>query len=334
MSDSTPARPSSSRNIRFLVAGFSILAGMAILGTKYWAYRISGSAALLSDAIEGVVNVVAAVFALGAVLFSERPPDREHPYGHGKIEHFSAAFEGGLISLAAALILWEAIDILVHGSQIRDLGMGILLNVGAGMLNGLLGLFLVRMGRRHSSRAIEADGHHVLSDFWTTVGLGLGLSLVALTGLHWLDPVLAIGVGAFLASTGFRLVRSSSQALLDREDPALLARLVDVLNHIRPIDLIAVHELKTMRAGRNAYVDVHLVVPEFYELRRAHDLAESVGKSVLAETGLEGQVHTHIDPCERAWCCSCSLEPCPVRVEPHSRFEPLTLENAILPGSI
>ena len=128
---------------------FSILAGLAILVAKYWAYRISGSAALLSDAIEGVVNVVAAVFALGAVLFSERPPDREHPYGHGKIEHFSAAFEGGLISLAAALILWEAIDTLIHGSQIRNLGMGILLNVGAGMLNGLLGLFLVRMGRRH-----------------------------------------------------------------------------------------------------------------------------------------------------------------------------------------
>src|SRR5450756_1713619 len=143
MSDSTAASPASSRNIRFLVAGFSILAGLAILGPKYWAYRISGSAALMSDAIEGVVNVVAAVFALGAVLFSERPPDREHPYGHGKIEHFSAAFEGGLISLAAALILWEAIEALIHGSQIRNLGMGLLLNVGAGMLNGVLGLFLV-----------------------------------------------------------------------------------------------------------------------------------------------------------------------------------------------
>lgn len=334
MSDSMAASPAPSRNIRFLVAGFSILAGLAILGPKYWAYRISGSAALMSDAIEGVVNVVAAVFALGAVLFSERPPDREHPYGHGKIEHFSAAFEGGLISLAAALILWEAIEALIHGSQIRNLGMGLLLNVGAGMLNGLLGLFLVRMGRRHHSRAIEADGHHVLSDFWTTVGLGLGLLLVTFTGLHWLDPVLAIGVSVLLASTGFRLVRTSSRALLDREDPELLARLVDVLNYIRPPDLIAIHELKTMRAGRTAYVDVHVVVPEFYEIRRAHDLAESVGKMVLAETGLEGQVHTHIDPCERAWCRSCSLESCPVRVEPCGHSEPLTLEKAILPGSI
>ena len=334
MSDSAPVSPSSSRDVRFVVAGFSILAGLAILGGKYWAYRISGSAALLSDAIEGVVNVVAAVFALGAVLFSERPPDREHPYGHGKVEHFSAAFEGGLISLAAALILWEAIDTLIHGSQIRDLGMGILLNVGAGMLNGLLGLFLVRMGRRHHSRAIEADGHHVLSDFWTTVGLGLGLLLVAFTGLHWLDPILAIGVSVLLASTGFRLVRTSSQALLDREDPELLARLVDVFNRIRPPDLIAIHELKTMRAGRTAYVDVHVVVPEFYDIRRAHDLAESVGKMVLAETGFEGEVHTHIDPCERAWCRSCRLEPCPVRVEPFGRSEPLTLERAILPGSI
>jgi cation diffusion facilitator family transporter len=230
MSDSTTASPEPSRRIRFLVAGFSILAGLAILVAKYWAYRISGSAALMSDAIEGVVNVVAAVFALGAVLFAERPPDREHPYGHGKIEHFSAAFEGGLISLAAALILWEAVDALIHGPQIRNLGMGLLLNAGAGALNGLLGLFLVRMGRRHGSRAIEADGHHVLSDFWTTLGLALGLLVVRFTGLHWVDPVLAIGVSALLAGTGFRLVRTSSQALLDQEDPALLARLVDVLN--------------------------------------------------------------------------------------------------------
>jgi cation diffusion facilitator family transporter len=334
MSDSTTASPEPSRNIRFLVAGFSILAGLAILVVKYWAYRISGSAALMSDAIEGVVNVVAAVFALGAVLFAERPPDREHPYGHGKIEHFSAAFEGGLISLAAALILWEAIDALIHGSQIRNLGTGLLLNVSAGMLNGLLGLFLVRMGRRHGSRAIEADGHHVLSDFWTTLGLALGLLVVSFTGLHWVDPALAIGVSLLLASTGFRLVRTSSQALLDQEDPELLARLVDVLNAIRPPDLIAIHELKTMRAGRTTYVDVHVVVPEFYEIRRAHDLAESVGKLVLAETGLEGQVHTHIDPCERAWCRSCCLEPCPIRVEPCRRSEPLTVEQALLPGSI
>jgi cation diffusion facilitator family transporter len=268
------------------------------------------------------------------VLFAERPPDREHPYGHGKIEHFSAAFEGGLISLAAALILWEAADALIHGPQIRNLGTGLLLNAGAGALNGLLGLFLVRMGRRHGSRAIEADGHHVLSDFWTTVGLALGLLVVKFTGLHWVDPVLAIGVSVLLASTGFRLVRTSSQALLDEEDPELLARLVDVLNKIRPPDLIAVHELKTMRAGRTAFVDVHLVVPEFYDIRRAHDLAESLGKVVLAETGLEGQVHTHIDPCERAWCRSCSLEPCPIRVQPYGRPEPLTLEHAILPGSI
>lgn len=334
MNDITPAGRAASRNVRLLVAGFSILAGLAILAPKYWAYRISGSAALMSDAIEGVVNVVAAVFAFGAVLFAERPPDREHPYGHGKVEHFSAAFEGGLISLAAAMILWEAIEALVHGPQIRNLGMGLLLNAGAGTLNGLLGLFLVRMGRRHGSRAIEADGHHVLSDFWTTLGLALGLLIVKWTGLLWVDPVLAIGVSVLLASTGFRLVRSSSQALLDQEDPELLARLVEALNRIRPPDLIAVHELRTMRAGRTAYVDVHLVVPEFYEIRRAHDVAESIGKLILAQTGLEGQVHTHLDPCQRAWCRSCSLASCPVRAEPFVRPEPITLERAVLQGSI
>jgi cation diffusion facilitator family transporter len=166
------------------------------------------------------------------------------------------------------------------------------------------------------------------------VGLALGLLIVRFTGLHWVDPLLAIGVSVLLASTGFRLVRTSSQALLDQEDPELLARLVEVLNRIRPPDLVAIHELKTMRAGRTAYVDVHVVVPEFYEIRRAHDLAEAVGRSLLAETGLEGQVHTHLDPCERAWCLGCSLASCPVRVEPFAREEPITLERAVLPGSI
>jgi cation diffusion facilitator family transporter len=323
-----------SQKIRLRVAIVSILAGAAILGLKYYAYLVSGSTALKSDAIESVVNVVAAFFALGAVIFADKPADREHPYGHGKIEHFSAAFEGGLISLAAVLIAWEAIHAMWHGNDIRDLGLGLVLNLSAGLLNGLLGLFLIWMGRRQRSHAIKADGHHVLSDFYTTLGISAGLLLVKLTGIHWLDPVMALLVAILLGFTGFRLVQRSSQALLDMEDPELVAQLIGIINRLRPVDIITIHELRTLRSGRYTHVDIHMVIPEFYEIGRAHDLAEGFGKQVIQEAGLEGELHTHIDPCQRAWCAQCAVENCPIRREPYREPASITLEAAVGAGPI
>jgi len=323
-----------SPRIRLRVAIFSIVMGILILGIKYYAYLVSGSTVLKSDAIESVVNVLAAFFALGAVIFAEKPADRDHPYGHGKIEHFSAAFEGGLIALAALLIAWAAIDTLWHGVELKDLGRGLVINFIAGCMNGLLGLFLVMMGHKQRSRAIEADGHHVLSDFWTTLGIALGLLLVKFTGILWLDPVMALGVAALLALTGFKLVRSSAQALLDVEDPAVLQQLIDVINRIRPVDIITIHELRTLRSGRYTHVDIHMVVPEFYEMGRAHDLAEEFGQQVIAGAGLEGELHTHIDPCQRSWCSQCGVTPCPIRQEPQAKPSLITLAAATEAGSI
>jgi cation diffusion facilitator family transporter len=323
-----------SSKTRLRVVIVSIVMGLMILALKYYAYLVSGSTALKSDAIESVVNVVAAVFALGAVVFADKPADKDHPYGHGKIEHFSAAFEGGLISLAAVLIAWSALDALWHGVELKDLGQGLLINFIAGLLNGLLGLFLLMMGRKQRSRAIEADGHHVLSDFWTTLGIAGGLLLVKFTGIRWLDPVMAMGVAALLAMTGFKLVRSSSQALLDMEDPDVLKHLVEVINRIRPADIITIHELRTLRSGRYTHVDIHMVVPEFYEIGRAHDLAEGFGKQVIAEGGLEGELHTHIDPCQRAWCGQCGVADCAIRREPQTKDARITLEAATGAGPI
>jgi cation diffusion facilitator family transporter len=323
-----------SQKTRLRVVILSITAGLLILGLKYWAYRVSGSTALLSDAIESVVNVVAAVFALGAVIFADKPADREHPYGHGKIEHFSAAFEGGLISLAAAIIGWEALDALWHGPTLKNVGMGLTINFIAGLMNGLLGLFLITMGRRQRSKAIEADGHHVLSDFWTTLGIAAGLLAVKFTGLRWLDPVMALGVAGLLAWTGFKLVHSSSQALLDMEDPQLLERLIEVINGERPAGIIAVHELRTLRSGRYSHVDIHLVVPEFYTTLQAHELVETFSKKVIEDTALEGEFQTHVDPCLQAWCCSCRVEACPIRQEPFAADAPITIDIATSAGMI
>ena len=317
---------------RVRVALLSILAGVCVLGLKYLAFVLSGSVALKSDAIESIVNVVAAVFALGAVVFAGKPADKDHPYGHGKIEHFSAAFEGGLISLAAVFILLEAAKGLIYGVELKDVGRGLAVNLLAGALNGLLGWYLLAQGRRTRSKALEADGHHILSDFWTTVGIATGLVAVKLTGLQWLDPVMAMVVGLLLARTGYRLVKESSQALLDMEDPEVLAQVLAAMNRVRTWDLLAVHEMRTFRSGRYTHVDVHMVVPEYYPVRQAHDLCEDFGKRALEEARIEGEVHTHVDPCGRLYCERCPAEACPIRRAPRATGATFTLDEATAAG--
>jgi cation diffusion facilitator family transporter len=323
-----------SQQSRIRVSALSISAGILILGLKYYAFHISNSAALKSDAIENVVNVVAAVFALGAIIFAGKPADREHPYGHGKIEHFSAAFEGGMISLAAVLIFYEAVHSMVNQPPLEHLGKGMAINFVAGVMNGLLGLYLIHCGRKQNSHALTADGHHVLSDFYVTLGLAAGLFLVNLTHLRWLDPVIALGVGGILAWTGFKLVRTSSAALLDTEDPELLATLVGVINRIRPSDVLAIHELRTLRSGRYVHVDIHIVLPEYYGIAQSHELAESFARAVVAEAGIEGELHTHVDPCQRALCAQCAVTGCPIRREAQARTVAINVEQAVAAGPI
>ncbi len=322
----------AEQRARIRVALVSIGVGAGVLGLKYVAFMMSGSVALKSDAIESVVNVVAAVFALGAVMFAGKPADREHPYGHGKIEHFSAAFEGGLISLAAVFIMLEGARGLIYGVEFKDLGRGLAVNLVAGSINGLLGWYLLRQGRKMRSKALEADGHHILSDFWTTLGIATGLLAVTFTGLRWLDPLMALVVGLLLARTGFRLVKESSQALLDMEDPEVLRRVLAAMNTVRSWDILAIHELRTFRSGRYTHVDVHIVVPEYYAVRQAHDLCESFGEKALTQAGIEGEVHTHVDPCGRLYCGRCPDEACPIRRASCLAPRAFTLEEAIAPG--
>jgi cation diffusion facilitator family transporter len=318
----------AEQRIRVRAILISIFAGAGILGLKWYAFTITGSPALQSDAMESIINVVAAIFALGAVLFAGKPADRNHPYGHGKIEYFSAAFEGGLISLAAVLILFEALRALIQGVEVQSLSTGLAINFGAGLLNGGLGLFLIREGKRTGSRALEADGHHVISDFVTSLGLGAGLLLVWLTGWKWLDPVLALGVGVLLGFTGFKLVRSAAMALLDEEDPIVVKRLVESVSASRPEDVIAMHELRTLRAGRYHHVDVHLVVPEFYTVRQAHELVETYSNQVIQSLNIEGEFHSHIDPCHQFFCGRCGVSPCPLRKQEFQGRHLISIEEA------
>jgi cation diffusion facilitator family transporter len=326
-----PASVTGDARVRLRAGLISLLVSIVLLGAKYAAYRLTGSTAILSDALESIVNVVAAVFALGGLVFAGRPADRNHPYGHGKIEFFSAAFEGGLIAFAAVLILYEVAQSLLRGVEIRQLEAGVGIVLAAGLANLLLGIFLVRTGRRHDSLTLVADGQHVLADFWTSLGIVVGLLLVRLTGLVWLDPAVAGLVALNLMRTGVRLVRHAAGGLLDEEDTGLLGRLLGVLQRHLGRGVIRVHHLRAIRAGRFHHVDAHLVVPEFWPVDRAHELAEDLAAEVIRELGVEGELVFHTDPCHRAYCAMCDLDDCPVRRAPFAGRPPLTLEEAVRP---
>jgi cation diffusion facilitator family transporter len=317
--------------IRLRAALLSLVVATLMLAAKYQAYRMTGSTAVLSDALESIVNVLAAVFALGGLLFAGRPADRNHPYGHGKIEFFSAAFEGGLIAFASILIVYEAVRSLVAGPEVRQIGLGLLIVFGSALVNLALGLYLVRTGRRYVSLTLIADGQHVLADVWTSAGIIVGLGLVHLTGRAWLDPLVALFVALWLMATGFRLVRHAAGGLLDEEDPLLLKRVLGALQKYVGGGVIRVHHLRAIRSGRFQHVEAHLVVPEFWSVERAHDLSEEVATRVMRDLGAEGEMVFHTDPCHRFYCAMCDLEDCPVRREPFIKQMPLTLEEAVRP---
>lgn len=317
--------------IRLRAALLSLVVATLMLAAKYQAYRMTGSTAVLSDALESIVNVLAAVFALGGLLFAGRPADRNHPYGHGKIEFFSAAFEGGLIAFASILIVYEAVRSLVAGSDVHQIGLGLLIVLGSALVNLALGLYLVRTGRRYVSLTLIADGQHVLADVWTSAGIIVGLGLVRLTGRAWLDPVVALLVALWLMATGFRLVRHAAGGLLDEEDPLLLKRVLDALQKYVGGGVIRVHHLRAIRSGRFQHVEAHLVVPEFWSVEHAHDLSEDVAARVMRDLGAEGEMVFHTDPCHRIYCAVCDLEDCPIRREPFLKQTPLTLEEAVQP---
>jgi cation diffusion facilitator family transporter len=326
-----PANAGSEPGRHTSVAALSLFVGVLVLGAKFWAYALTGSQAVFSDALESIVNVVAAAFALGVLAYAGRPADRDHPFGHGKVEFFSAAFEGGLIFCAALVIIWQAGEALFAGAVPQRIDVGLALTIAAGLANGALGWFLVRYGRRHHSPALEADGHHLLSDFWTTVGVVAGLGGVWMTGLGWLDPVAAAVVALLLLRTGWRLVRRATGGLLDEEDPELLQRLVGVIGPRVREGVIRVHHLRAIRSGPFRHISAHLVVPEFWSVERAHDTAEALGSSVLRELGVQGAIDFHTDPCERLYCGTCDLESCSVRRRPFEGLRPLTVDEAVRP---
>ena len=275
----------------------SIAAAVATISLKTLAWLLTGSVGLLSDAAESLVNLVAAVVALAVLRWASRPADEEHAYGHAKAEYFSAGIEGALIFLAAVTIAVAAIDRLVQPQALDDVGIGIAVALVASLINLAVGLKLVRAGREQRSITVEADGRHLLTDVWTSVGVVVGVAAVAITGLERIDPIVALVVAANIILTGSMLLRRSAAGLMDRALPPDQLRAIH--DALRPFEARGVrfHALRTRQAGRRAFVSLHVLVPGAWTVQRGHDMAEEIEAALRARVP-HATVFTHVEPVE------------------------------------
>ena len=293
------ALSSADQAARRRAALLSLLVGILMLVLKLSAYLATGSAIILSDALESVVHVVATGFMFWCFRLAATPPDENHPYGHGRAEPLSVGFEGGMVAIAGLAIAWEAVHGLIHGSAPADLGLGLWLIAAAAVINLALGTHLMRIGRRTGSAILIADGKHVLSDVWTSVGVlvGVGLMLVVPDARvrAWIDGGAALLLAAYIVWVASRLIRESFAALLDEADPALLKRIVDAIAEIRDPRWLDVHQLRCRTAGDHLFVDFHLTVPGEWSVREGHAAVELLEQHVLSRLGRSGSVLIHLD---------------------------------------
>lgn len=278
-------------------AWLSVAAAVATISIKTFAWLLTGSVGLLSDAAESVVNLVAALVALVALRVAARPPDDNHHYGHAKAEYFSAAIEGVMILVAALVIVVSALERFINPRPIENVGAGLAASVVASLINLGVGLVLVRAGRQHRSITLEADGKHLLTDVWTSAGVVLGVILVALTGWDRLDPLIAIAVGVNILIVGWRLLSQSGIGLLDKAmEPDELVTLNAVLDELTS-DEVIFHAVRTRESGHQRYIAMHVLVPGAWTVQRGHDLLERVEARLKQEFD-HLDIETHLEPIE------------------------------------
>ncbi len=273
----------------------SIAAAVVTIALKTLAWWLTDSVGLLSDALEGTVNLAGATVMLAMLVVASRPPDEEHAYGYSKAEYFASGFEGMMILLAASLIAYAAIDRLFFPRPLDNIGAGLIVSVIAAAINYAVARKLFEAGRRYNSIALEADAHHLITDVWTSAGVVVGVIAVVLTGWLWLDPLIALAVAANIVWTGIKLVRRSLLGLMDRALPAQdLLALNQVLDRYRAQG-IDFHALRTRQAGVRSFVSVHVLMPGEWSVARGHDLAHEIDDEICKV--LPGAaVTTHIEP--------------------------------------
>ncbi|MBI3137423.1 MAG: cation transporter [Sphingobacteriales bacterium] len=300
---------------------------VVILVVKFIAYYSTHSVAILTDALESIVNVTAGFIGLYSLYVAAKPKDWDHPYGHGKAEFISAAIEGTLIASAGVIILYKAAQNLINPVQLHRLDTGIWLVAAAAGANYLIAFFCLRTGKKNNSLALVASGRHLQSDTLSTLGIIVGLVLLYFTGLAWIDSVVAFIFGAIIMVTGYKILRKSIAGIMDEADSSLLGRMVDLLNKNRGENWIDLHNLRVIKYGTVLHLDCHLTVPWYLNVHEAHREIDSLAELVRKEFGESPEFFVHCDGCLPFSCRICKKAGCGERKNKFEQEIRWTLEN-------
>lgn len=302
-----------------------VLVGLGLMAAKFVAFFATNSAAILTDAMESIVNVIAGFISLYSIRLASRPKDFDHPFGHGKIELISASIEGLMISAAGAMIIYEGVCRLISPVEIESLDFGIGVVAFAGVVNYVMGSVSIHFGRLYNSPALVAGGRHLHSDTYSTIGLVVGLAAVSLSNITWIDSALALLFGAVILSTGISVLRKTVANLTDEADEQNLKKLLDVVSKHQEKDWIDVHNLKMISYGSETFVDCDLTMPWFYTIEQGHNLSERLKKILEDSFGGNATVSIHFDSCGCQHCSHCMMDDCKYRKEPFAGIKAMTI---------
>ena len=296
---------------------------------KIFAWCLTHSVAILTDALESVVNVVAGFISLYSLYVAAKPRDLDHPYGHGKAEFISAAFEGTMIAIAGGIIIFESITGLLHPKELHQLDLGILLIGFSAIINFIIGWICIKNGKKNNSLALVASGKHLQSDTYSTLGIIVGLILIYFTHFNQLDNFVAIGFAFYIIYTGYTIIRSSLEGIMDKADTELLSKMVDVLNKNRKDNWIDLHNIRIIKFGSVLHLDAHLTLPWSLNVHESNAEIDQLSQFVKDEFGESMELFVHSDGCLEFSCRICHKQDCAVRQHPFKHSIEWTVENTI-----
>ena len=296
--------------------GWVAFASSLLLIIKFIAYYVTHSVSILTDALESIVNVVAAFIGLYSLYVAAKPKDIDHPYGHGKAEFVSAAVEGTLVFSAGTIIIYNAIRSFLVPHPINNIDTGIYLVAATAVVNWILGYVSLTQGNKNNSLALIASGRHLQTDTYSTFGIIMGLLLISFTGYLWIDGIVAICFGIFIIYTGYTIVRRSLAGIMDEADMELLKKMVTTINANRRDAWVDFHNLRIIKYGNVLHVDGHLTVPWYFNINQAHEEIEELAKMIRKDFGESLEVFIHSDGCEYFQCPLCDKKACQVRQHP------------------
>jgi cation diffusion facilitator family transporter len=310
-------------NVQKWVAAISIL----LLIVKFIAYYLTQSVAILTDALESIVNVAAGFIGLYSLYVASKPRDINHPYGHGKAEFLSAAVEGTLILSAGAIIIYKAVKNLIFPIPIYSLDKGIILIGSTAVVNFLTGFISARIAKKNQSLALLSSSRHLMSDSYSTFGIIAGLFLIYMTNLTWIDSAVAILFGFFIIFTGYKILRKSIAGIMDEADVELLTGMIKNLNEDRRKNWVDMHNLRVIKYGSIFHVDCHLTVPWYFNINEAHQEIDALASLIRKDYGEMLELFVHTDGCLYSQCGICFKDDCPVRQHNFEKRIEWTLEN-------